>query len=64
MREAILAGGVVAACLLPVLFAVAVVACLPDTAGRRWRDYLFLCLTLLAILLGVLPSLSKTISTR
>ena len=46
-------------CLLPLLFGVAVFASLPDAQGRRWRDYLFLCLTLLAILLGVLPSLSK-----
>jgi len=42
MREAILGRPALwQLCLLPVLFAVAVVACLPDTAGRRWRDYLF-----------------------
>src|SRR5437762_14268674 len=46
-------------CLLPLLLGVAVFACLPDSQGRRRHDYSFLGLTLLAILLGVLPSLSK-----
>src|SRR5947207_2488234 len=46
-------------CLLPVLFALGVLAFRSDPAGRQWRNSLFFGLTLLAILLGVLPSLAK-----
>src|SRR5690349_15211626 len=47
-------------CLLPLLLGVIALACLPDSHGRRRRDFIFLGLTLLTILLGVLPSLSKS----
>ena len=46
-------------CLLPVLAAVGVVAYLPERPGRRLRDCAFFGSVLLAIVLGVLPSLSK-----
>src|SRR5262249_4087409 len=46
-------------CLLPVLFAVGALACLHDAQERWGRDIVFLGAALLAVLLGVLPSLSR-----